>query len=89
MEPHGEEVKLAERFKKSGVKHFRKTDEFGKRILYASANYNCGFNVLNTGARVIGRPNLIPEDVVDSFSVMSSRKVATGCKAVPESSLQR
>eukprot|EP00644_Phytophthora_capsici_P015182 jgi/Phyca11/20884/fgenesh1_pg.PHYCAscaffold_75_\ len=82
---HSEEVKLAERFKKSGVKHFHqfcKTDEFGKRILDASDNYNCLFNGLKIGARVIGRPNLIPEDVVDKFledELKEGRDLLQGC----------
>ncbi|KAG1710853.1 hypothetical protein DVH05_013576 [Phytophthora capsici] len=85
METHSEEVKLAERFKKSGVKHFHqfcKTDEFGKRILDASDNYNCLFNGLKIGARVIGRPNLIPEDVVDKFledELKEGRDLLQGC----------
>ncbi|KAF4041426.1 hypothetical protein GN244_ATG06281 [Phytophthora infestans] len=85
METHSEEVKLAERFKKSDVKHFHqfcKTDEFGKRIMDASDNYNCLFNGLKIGARVIGRPNLIPEDVVDKFlddELKEGRDLLQGC----------
>ncbi|KAF4036641.1 hypothetical protein GN244_ATG11351 [Phytophthora infestans] len=85
MESHGKEVKLAERFKKGGVKHlqqFCKTDESGKRVLTASDSYNCVFNGLKVGARVIGRPSLIPEDVVDKFlddELKEGRGLLQGC----------
>ncbi|KAF4041427.1 hypothetical protein GN244_ATG06282 [Phytophthora infestans] len=69
MESHGEEGKLAERFKKSDVKQFQQfcqTDEFCKHI----------------GARVIGRSSIIPEDVVDKFlddELKEGRDLLQGC----------
>lgn len=70
MKTHVEDVRLAVRFKKSGMRHFEefcKTDEYGKWIIDSSDNYNCLLNGLIIGARVIGRPDLIPEDVVNKF----------------------
>ncbi|ETO58431.1 hypothetical protein F444_23193, partial [Phytophthora nicotianae P1976] len=69
-ETHAEEVQLAVRFADSGMQHFRefcKTDDFGKAIIDASDNYSCMFTALNMAADAIGRPGLIPQDVVDQF----------------------
>ncbi|KAF1786248.1 hypothetical protein GQ600_9097 [Phytophthora cactorum] len=49
------------------VSAFCKTDEFGQRLIRASDNYSCLFNGLRVAAQVIGRPDLIPEAVVDQF----------------------
>ncbi|OWZ06955.1 hypothetical protein PHMEG_00020715 [Phytophthora megakarya] len=67
---HSEEVKPAERFAASDMQHFRqfcKTSPFGKAIIDASDNYNCVFNALDLSASALGRPGLIPQDVVAKF----------------------
>ncbi|KAG2926325.1 hypothetical protein PC117_g14933 [Phytophthora cactorum] len=61
IETHEQEVQLAIRCKGSGMEHFQafcKTDEFGQRLIRASDNI---------AAQVIGRPDMIPETVVDQF----------------------
>ncbi|OWZ22797.1 hypothetical protein PHMEG_0002440 [Phytophthora megakarya] len=54
----------------SGIQHFRqfcKKDPFGKAIINASENYNGVFNALDLAVGALGRPELIPQDVVAKF----------------------
>ncbi|KAI9991635.1 hypothetical protein PInf_016978 [Phytophthora infestans] len=80
MESHGEEGKLAERFKKSDVKQFQQfcqTDEFCKQ-----RQLQLPFSDLKIGARVIERSSIIPEDVVDKFlddELKEGRGLMQGC----------